>query len=218
VVVQAPVPRAAAQRAALVVLNMSRAVASPDSRWLTTLRAEGHDTSYFEDRVRCIIPHVNALAEAVRSADGAIVWIRPESRTQTGSDWPRSHRHRPVDLGFDAPSHDSHGSFPFLDGLAVHSSDHCFSSFSTSAFWGSPVLATLRNLRVSDVMVAGCLTEAAVVVTGMDSTNTGFLTTVVDDACAGVSRERHETSLDLHSRLFRVAGTSDVTTDLTTAV
>jgi nicotinamidase-related amidase len=200
--------------AALVVLNMSYAVASADSRFVASLRANGHDTSYFEERVASVIPRINALARSVRDENGVVVWVRPEWHTDTAADWPFATREGLVECGFDTPSHEGLANFSLLVGFENEPDDHYLTSFSPSAFWGSPLLATLRNLQVTDVLITGCCTESAVVINALDSTNTGFLTTVVEDACAGISEERHDESLTLHSRLFQVATTSDVITKL----
>jgi len=194
---------------------MNQAVASTNSRFLSHLRAQGKDTSYFEDRVlRVVTPGINELARSVRSVDGPVIWIRPEWRTATAADWPDSYRQSIVESGFDARSYEGLESFSLVDGFEVDDADHFLSSFSVSAFWGSPLLSTLRNLAVTDVLIVGCLTESAVVINALDSTNTGFLTTVVEDACAGISRKRHVESLSLHSRLFKVAMTADVITKI----
>jgi len=195
---------------------MNHAVASADSRFLSHLREQGIETSYFEERVvNVVIPHINSLATNVREVNGFVVWIRPEWRTATGADWPIASRPGILHNGFDAPSFDGLASFALLDDLATETRDHFFSSFSTSAFWGSPLLATLRNLKVTDVIITGCFTDSAVVINALDSTNTGFLCTVVEDACASISEERHVQSLALHSRLFRLQATIEVQTTLT---
>lgn len=196
---------------ALVVLNVNHVTASSDSRFVSRLRASGCDTTYFERRVqREIVPNINALSRSVRSENGSVIWIRPEWRTETLADWPTSTRSNLAAQGFDTPSHDGLHNFSLLDGLDVETGDHDLTTFSPSAFWGSPLLATLRNLGIVDVLIAGCFTESAVVINAMDSTNTGFFTTVIEDACTSISAERHEESMALHSRLFKVANTRDV--------
>jgi nicotinamidase-related amidase len=204
-------PPAAPIATALVVLDLHRAVASPESRFLSRLRAKGIDTSYFEKRVAHeVIPNVNALAKLVRDSRGVVIWIRPETRTYGAVDWPISYRQSLVDSGFDTPNYEGLENFALLEGLDLAIGDHCLSSFSTSAFCGSPLLATLRNLEVTDVLITGCLTESGVVINAMDGTHTGFLSTVVEDACASISEERHVTSIALHSRLFKVARTQEL--------
>jgi nicotinamidase-related amidase len=72
------------------------------------------------------------------------------------------------------------------------------------------LLSTLRNLQIADVLITGCFTDSEVVINAMDSTHTGFITTVVDDACASVTEERHEKSIALHQRLFNLRKSGDV--------
>jgi nicotinamidase-related amidase len=190
---------------------MNHSVASSDSQFLSLLRAEGLDTAYFHERIASmVISNINALARCVRANDGVVIWIRPEMRTDNCADWPVGSRRDLAANGFDTPSYEGLASFALLEGLEAEPGDHYFASFSPSVFWGSPLLSTLRNLGVTGVFITGCFTDSEVVISALDSTNTGFITTVVDDACASISEQRHLESIALHSRLFRVASTSEV--------
>jgi len=196
---------------ALIVLDMNVGSASESSPMLLRLRAEGADTSYFESRVKdVVVPNINALSRSVRSTSGVVAWIRSERRTDNATDWPVSQRRDLVMRDSDEPSYEGLESFELLDGLDVDAGDHFLSTFSLSAFWGSALLATLRNLQISDVLITGCFTESAVVINAMDGTHTGFISTLVDDACAGISEQRHRQSIALHSRIFNVMSTGDV--------
>jgi ureidoacrylate peracid hydrolase len=195
---------------ALVVLNMNNAVASPDSRFQTGLRAKGIDTTYFDERVtNVVVPNINTLASSVRAKNGVVAWVRPEWRTDNAVDWPFGTRARLIANGFDTPSHEGLESFSLLDSFVVEPGDHYLSTFSPSAFCGSPLLATLRNLQVTHVLITGCFTDSAVVINALDGMNTDFFTTIIDDACASLSEERHRECFVVHSRL-PVAMTSEI--------
>jgi nicotinamidase-related amidase len=199
---------------ALVVLNTNNAVVSPESRFQLSLRAKGIDTTYFDERVaNVVIPNINTLASSVRAKSGVVAWVRPEWRTHSAVDWPIGTRAGLIENGFDSPSHEGLESFSLLDGFVAEPGDHLLSTFSPSAFCGSPLLATLRNLQVTRVLFAGCFTDSAVVINALDAMNTDFFPTVVDDACASLSEERHRECFVVHSRL-PVALTSDIVTEL----
>ena len=114
--------------------------------------------------------------------------------------WPFSQRRNVVSRDSDEPRYEGFENFELLDGLDVDACALFLSLFSPSAFWGSALLATLRNLRISDDLITGCFTEAAVVINAMDATHTGFISTLADEACASASVDRHRLA---HSNLQR---------------
>jgi len=194
-----------------IVLDMNLGSPSEISPKLPRLRTQGADSSYFESQVKdVVVPSINALSRSVRSTSGVVAWVRSERRTYNATDWPVSKRRNLVIRDADEPSYEGLESFELLDGLNVDAGDHTLSTFSPSAFWGSALSSTLRNLQISDALITGCFTESAVVINAMDVTHTGLISNLVDDSCAGIGEQRHRQSIDLHSRIFNVMSTRDV--------
>jgi maleamate amidohydrolase len=64
-----------------------------------------------------------------------------------------------------------------------------------SAFFGTPLAATLHTAGVDTVIVAGVSTSGCVRASAMDALNSGFRPQVVRQACADRSPELHESNL-----------------------
>jgi ureidoacrylate peracid hydrolase len=66
---------------------------------------------------------------------------------------------------------------------------------SSSVFISTNIDYVLRNLGVRFLMIAGILTDQCVDSAVRDACDLGYLVTVITDACATHSQERHEWSL-----------------------
>jgi ureidoacrylate peracid hydrolase len=70
-----------------------------------------------------------------------------------------------------------------------------FRKTSSSVFISTNIDYVLRNLGVRSLIVAGLLTDQCVESAVRDACDLGYLVTLVSDACATASAERHEQSL-----------------------
>ena len=84
-----------------------------------------------------------------------------------------------------------------------------------SAFFGTPLAATLRAGGVDTLVIAGVSTSGCVRATAMDALNSGFRPQVVRQACADRSVELHENNLaDLDAKYADVVDLSEALTHL----
>ena len=70
-----------------------------------------------------------------------------------------------------------------------------FRKTSSSVFVSTNIDFVLRNLEVRSLIVAGLMTDQCVESAVRDACDLGYLVTLVTDACATDSAERHEQSL-----------------------
>ncbi|WP_448627787.1 isochorismatase family protein [Geodermatophilus sp. URMC 64] len=76
-----------------------------------------------------------------------------------------------------------------------------------SAFFGTPLAATLHTLGVDTLVLAGVSTSGCVRASAMDALNSGFRPQVVREACADRSDALHENNLaDLDAKYADVVG------------
>jgi ureidoacrylate peracid hydrolase len=68
----------------------------------------------------------------------------------------------------------------------------------------------LRNLGVEYLVVMGILTDQCVESAVRDGCDRGFMMTVVDDACATYSEQRHREALVGYSGYCRIRNTSEM--------
>jgi ureidoacrylate peracid hydrolase len=86
---------------------------------------------------------------------------------------------------------------------------------SSSVFVSTNISYVLRNLGVEYLIVMGLLTDQCVESAVRDACDEGFLVTLVDDACATKTQERHDATLRAIKGYCRQRKTEQVLTELT---
>jgi ureidoacrylate peracid hydrolase len=82
-----------------------------------------------------------------------------------------------------------------LDAIAPAEDEIVLPKTSSSVFISTNIDYVLRNLGVKSLIVAGVLTDQCIDSTVRDACDLGYLVTVPTDACATLSKERHDWSL-----------------------
>jgi ureidoacrylate peracid hydrolase len=72
----------------------------------------------------------------------------------------------------------------------------------------------LRNLGIRSLIVAGLLTDQRIDHAVRDACDLGYLVTLVTDACASHSEERHNSSLRNNSGYCRQVTTADLAAEI----
>lgn len=108
----------------------------------------------------------------------AMAWQRLTDATQVTSPFPP-----------DAPASRLAAELSPRDGEPV------FDKLGMSAFVGTPLEATLRDRRLTTVILVGAVLEIGIEPTARHAADLGFLPVVVDDACAVVEPEAAERAL-----------------------
>lgn len=73
-----------------------------------------------------------------------------------------------------------------------------------SAFYGTPLELLLRQNRITQVMLAGVSTTAAINSTARDAHDRDYECTIVEDCCSARTQEEHSKAIDLVSRFATV--------------
>ena len=129
------------------------------------------------------------LQAACRAAGIEVMYTVIESLTRDGRD-------RSLDYkitGFHVPK----GSWDaqVLDAIAPADDEIVLPKTSSSVFISTNIDYVLRNLGVRQLVIAGLLTDQCVESAVRDACDLGYLVTLVTDACATYSQERHEGTL-----------------------
>ena len=82
-----------------------------------------------------------------------------------------------------------------VDAVAPHDDELVIDKAYASAFWGTPLLTYLVQLRADSVLVAGVSTSGCVRATAVDAITRGFRTAVIWDAVADRVQISHKASL-----------------------
>ena len=148
------------------------------------------NSEYFDRSLReVVLPNIRRLQTACRTGGIEVMYSVIENMTRDGRD-------RSLDYkisGIDVPR----GSWKarVLDEITPADDEMIFRKTSSSVFISTNIDYVLRNLGVRSLIVAGLLTDQCVESAVRDACDLGYLVTLVSDACATASAERHEQSL-----------------------
>jgi ureidoacrylate peracid hydrolase len=135
------------------------------------------------------IPAMQRLQAAFRRAQIEVMYTNIESLTRDGRD--RSLDYKVT--GFHVPKGSWDGKV--IDELAPGEDEIVLPKGSSSVFVSTHIDYILRNLGVKQLVLAGLLTDQCVESAVRDACDLGYLVTLVTDACASITPERHDNSL-----------------------
>jgi Amidases related to nicotinamidase len=146
--------------------------------------------AYYFDRLKSLaIPNMQRLQKAFRDAGIEVLYTTIESLTKDGRD-------RSLDYkitGFNVPKGSWDGKV--IDEIAPGDDEIVLPKSSSSVFVSTHIDYLLRNLGVKQIVLCGLLTDQCVESAVRDACDLGYLVTLVPDACATYTQERHDTSL-----------------------
>ena len=146
--------------------------------------------AYFFDRLnRVVIPNMQRLQKACREKGVEVVYTVIESLTRNGRD-------RSLDYkitGFNVPK----GSWDaqVLDAIRPAEDEIVFPKTSSSAFISTNIHYVLGNLNTDFLVVCGLITDQCISSAVRDACDLGYRVTLVTDACASYTPERHDTAI-----------------------
>lgn len=149
----------------------------------------GKHAYYFDTLTNKAIPNMQKLQAGFRQSGIEVMYTTIESLTADGRD-------RSLDYkitGFNIPKGSSDGKV--IDELAVGDDEIVLSKGSSSVFISTHIDYILRNLGVRQLVISGLITDQCVESAVRDACDLGYLVTLVTDACATFSQERHDNSL-----------------------
>lgn len=171
-------------RAALLVVDVQNLA------YNAQIRRDNPDKKYLWDRIeRSVIPNGQRLIDACRQARMEVIFTVVECLTPDGRDRGLDYK---VSGIFAAK-----GSWEaqVIEPLKPLESEIVIPKTSSSLFNSTNFEYVLRNIGIEYLMVMGLLTDQCVETAVRDGCDRGFLMTVVEDACATTSEQRHRESL-----------------------
>ena len=174
-------------RTALIVIDMQNAFMLPAVAFVVIKTAPE------------IVPNINRLATAVRSAGGTVVWIRMTYTDQASVDWsacyrlttPEINRRRSVALAKGAKGHE------IWDTMEVHPDDQMIEKtrFSALIQGSSDLDQFLRERDIDTLIITGCLTDVCCESTARDAMMMNYNAIMVTDANAADTDDDHNNAL-----------------------
>jgi ureidoacrylate peracid hydrolase len=161
---------------------------------------------------RAIVPNVNRLAAAVRSAGGRVVWVRMNVEGERDS-WSAFFRRFPAEVAERqlvalAPGG---AGYPLYRDLDVHAGDEIVDKKRYSAFipGSSPIDGLLRKAGVDTLIVTGTLTNVCCESTARDAMMLNYNIVFVSDANATWTDAQHNATLTTMVQNFGDVMTTD---------
>lgn len=192
-----------AEKTALLVIDLQKGEYNAEK-----CTAEPHDNYLWQRIKRTVIPNGQRLLEACRRSGVETVFTVVECLTLDGRDRSLDYK---VSGIFAAK-----GSWEaeVIDELKPLENEIVIPKTSSSLFNSTNFDYVLRNLGIEYVLVMGIVTDQCVETAVRDGCDRGFLMTVVTDACATHSEQRHEQSLIGIKGYCRVRTTDQIIEEL----
>lgn len=165
--------------------------------------------SYYHRRLReTVIPNQARILGAGRNAGCNVVHTIIESLTLDGRDCSLDHKLSNMHVPKGSPQG------RVIDVLAPADNEIVLPKTSSGVFNSTNIDYVLRNLNTRYLIVAGVVTDQCVDMAVRDAADRGYLVTVVDDACATYTQERHDAALRAYSGYCWTASTDTVVSRL----
>lgn len=144
---------------------------------------------FFHQLETNVIDNWARLQQAFRIAGEEVLYTVMESLTKDGRD-------RSLDYkisGFNIPRGSEDAKV--IDAVLPGDDEIILPKTSSSVFISTNIDYILRNLQVRSLVIVGVLTDQCIDSAVRDACDLGYLVTVITDACATHSAERHDWSL-----------------------
>jgi ureidoacrylate peracid hydrolase len=173
---------------------------------------ERHYGYFFREMRERAVPNMRRLQFACRKAGVEVMYTVIQSLTQDGRDMGLDYKIS----GLFCPR----GSRDALviDEIAPIGDEIVIPKTSSSVFISTNIHYVLGNLGVKHLIVCGVLTDQCVDSTVRDASDLGYLVTLVTDACATESEERHRSSITNNRGYCRQMVTNEMVAELATLI
>jgi len=175
------------EHTALLLIDMQRAWLDPQfDPHLNEL-----DDPYFLTRAReQVVPNQQRLLSGFRGARQNVLHTLIESLTADGRDRSLDHKLSDMHLPKGSPQ------ARIIDELTPEENEVVLPKTSSGVFNSTNIDYVLRNLGVRHLVMAGIVTDQCVDMAVRDAADRGYLVTLVEDACATHTAQRHQACLN----------------------
>jgi len=182
------------ERTALLFIDVQNYNARSDggiykNQGFTTKEAEAKHAYFFKRLKEETIPNMKRLQSSCREKGIEVMYTVIECLTGDGRD--RSLDYKITGLNVPRESWDAQ----VLDEIKPVGDEIVFPKTSSSVFISTNIHYILGNLGVDFLIISGLLTDQCISSAVRDACDLGYLVTLITDACATYTRERHDTSL-----------------------
>lgn len=164
---------------------------------------------YFKRLDHVVLPNVRKLQDRFRDANMEVIHTRIMSITQNGRE--RSPGHKRLKLHAPPGSKEAE----FLPEVAPKGDEIIINKTASGVFNSTNIEYMLRNLGITGLFICGVYTNECVSTTVRDACDLGFYTTLINDACATVTPELHNATIQtIKDRYARVMTTEEAVKEI----
>ena len=180
------------EQSALLIIDVQNFCAHPEGTefgHLSPAERQAKEGYYFGQLEQVVLPNIQRLQQAFRAARMEILYAVIQSLTKDGRD-------RSLDYkisGFHVPKGSWDGKV--LDAIAPADDEIVLRKTSSDVFSSTNIHYLLGNLGIRQLVICGLVTDQCVESAVRHACDLGYLVTLVTDACATHSQERHDSSL-----------------------
>lgn len=187
---------------ALLIVDMQRIWLEPG---LDPSHPErGSDHYFYVETAARTVPNNEKLINAARANGVEVLHTIIQSMTEDGRDRSLDHKLTPIHIPPSLPE-----GLP-IPSLAPGRNEMLLPKTSSGVFNSTNIDYILKNLNVRYLVITGILTDQCVDMAVRDAADRGYLVTCVSDACASVTKERHENALSAFSGYCWLTDTATV--------
>lgn len=166
------------------------------------------DEAYWDRVEQTVMPQTVRLLEATRHAGIEVMYTVIQSLTQDGRDRSLDHKLSNYHIPKGSPA--AHVAAP----LAPQGDEIVLPKSASGVFNATNIEYVLRNLGIDQLVVVGVNTNQCIESAVRDAADRGFYVTVVEDCCAGSSRQAHEASMATLAGYARIASADELCDEL----
>ena len=206
-------------KSALVIIDVQTCFTTPNEAYDEAIAA-GEPDVFFPRVNDLVIPKLQTLLAAYRSAELPIYFTEMGSLRADGSDLPSALRQAnriSIEATGNAviPALDEPGSRTDAR-IAPRDDEIVFRKTTTGTLASTPLAQNLRALGCDHVSVAGIVTDCCVAQTSRELADQDFSVTVIEDACASYNPAHHTAILEIFQNFYGAVDSADaVITSLT---
>jgi biuret amidohydrolase len=187
---------------ALMIIDMQNRAVKPDQyEGLARILRDGYPTAgaYYLERLKTIVPNNKLLLKHFRQQGMRVVFATVGPTLDDGSDMISAFNKGYAEI---ASQSGMRAMFPVgspehrvIDELAPIKGELVINKTTSGAFNSSGIDITLSHLGIDTLIFTGVVTDACVMVTARDASDRGYKAVLVEDACAGMSKDMHDAAM-----------------------
>ncbi len=198
------------RQTALIFIDVQNYAAHPQGSEFKSLSAEEMaDFSYYFERLESTaLPNMQRLQKACRTVGIEVMYAVIENLTADGRD--RSLDYKISGINVAKASWDAQ----VCDAIAPGEDEIVLRKNSSNVFISTNIDYLLRSLEKRQVIICGVITDQCVESAVRDACDLGYLVTLIPDACATYTQERHDSSVQAIKGYCRQISTEGLLAEL----